>query len=160
MFLASFVARFKRIVPFSTSAILFQICQNSVCGVTKGHVKQGLFSWHDLSNKKEHAVRFRSDQIGFKRAILAELALVVGVPPNIWDRAMIGHPIAHPADSYEISEQLLALHNHVVEAHQCSECRQLLHKLANSIHVAQFDTKLVKKKAKSLPPFRRRFSPR
>lgn len=80
MFFASFVARFKRIVPFSTSAILFQICQNSVCGVTKRPVKQGLFSWHDLSNKKEHAVRFRSDQIGFKRAILAELALVVGVP--------------------------------------------------------------------------------
>jgi len=119
-------------------------------------VKQGLFSWHDLSNKKGHAVRFRSDQIGFKRAILAELALVVGVSPNIWDRAMIGHPIAHPADSYEISEQLLALHNHVVETHQCSECRQLLHKLGNSIHLALFDTKLVKKKAKSLPPFRRR----
>ena len=71
---------------------------------------------------------------------------------------MIGHPIAHPADSYEISEQLLALRNHVVEAHQCSECRQLLHKLVNSIHVALFDTKLVKKKAKSVVPFTRRFS--
>jgi hypothetical protein len=47
--------------------------------------------------------------------------------------------------SGDLSEQLLALRHHV-ETHQCSECRQLLHKLANSIHVAVFGRKLAKAK--------------
>ena len=48
----------------------------------------------------------------------------------------------------DISEQLLAL-RHYVEAHECSECRKLFHKLANSIHVVVFGRKLAKTKPRS-----------
>ena len=48
----------------------------------------------------------------------------------------------------DISKQLLALRHHV-ETHECSECRKLLHKLANSIQVAVFGTKLAKAKPRS-----------
>ena len=48
------------------------------------------------------------------------------------------------AESDDISERLLALRKHV-DTHSCSECRKLLHKLANSIHVFVFGRKLGKK---------------
>lgn len=44
-------------------------------------------------------------------------------------------------ESEQICEQLLALHLHV-KTHECSVCRQLLHKLANSIQVNVFGRKM------------------
>jgi predicted anti-sigma-YlaC factor YlaD len=48
----------------------------------------------------------------------------------------------------DITAQLLVLRHHV-ETHECSECRKLFHKLANSIHVAVFGRKLAKAKTRS-----------
>jgi hypothetical protein len=48
----------------------------------------------------------------------------------------------------DISEELLALCHHL-ETHECSESRKLLHKLANSIHVAVFGGKMAKAKPRS-----------
>jgi len=46
-------------------------------------------------------------------------------------------------ESDQITEHLLALHLHM-KTHECSVCRQLLHKLANSIHVGVFAGKMGK----------------
>lgn len=53
--------------------------------------------------------------------------------------------MARRAKTDDVNKQLLAIRQHV-EIHHCLECRQLLHKLANSIQVSLFGKKAKKAK--------------
>lgn len=44
-------------------------------------------------------------------------------------------------DNDDVSEQLVTLRRHISERHECRECSQRLHKLANSVQVVLFGSK-------------------
>lgn len=72
---------------------------------------------------------------------MAELkAPVTRVSPT-GAKMLIEHSIADPEDSDDITGQLAALRQHIVERHECKECRQRLHKLVNSVQVVLFGKK-------------------
>ena len=72
---------------------------------------------------------------------MAELkAPVTRVPPN-GAKMLIEYSIADPEDNDDIKEQLAALRQHIIERHECKECRQRLHKLVNSVQIVLFGKK-------------------
>jgi hypothetical protein len=55
---------------------------------------------------------------------------------------LIEYSIADPEDRDDITGQLEALRQHIIERHgSCKECRQRLHKLVNSVQVVLFGKK-------------------